>query len=134
MADEQPEIVELTTAAEVEALLGRELSESETRRAERLILAASVLVAQFTGADYSQPPVPQVHQVVAATMVARAMSTPQEMLGVTGATDVTGPYTHTRQYSSAFSEGGVWLSSMDKQMLGAGRRAQGVRMVSERYA
>lgn len=130
---EDPEIVRLTTAGEVEALLGRELSESETRRAESLILAASVLVAQFTGADY-QGGVPQVHQVVAATMVARAMATPQEMVGVNQATDSTGPFTHTRSYTSSFSEGGVWLSSMDKQMLGGGRRAEGVRMVSERYA
>lgn len=121
------------TLAGVESLLGRELADGETPRAEHLVKQAFLLIGSFLGLARGELP-QEAHLLVAAQMVARVLQAPAGRVGVTGATTTTGPFTQNLEYAATYSDGSVWLSSSDKQMLGGGRRAQSVRMVSERFA
>lgn len=123
----------LATQEDVEAVLGRPLSESETARAESLLRRASALVIGYTGQDFEPAPYPETVVEVTASMAARAVDTASAApAGVEQQTQ--GPF--SVRFSSAASSGGPWLSASDKIMLRPHRLGGGltsVQLVGERY-
>ncbi|KDE14245.1 hypothetical protein [Rhodococcus aetherivorans] len=122
----------LATVEDVEARLGRSLTTEETSRASALLEEASVLVEGYCGRGFVEP-IPAAVPMVVSRMVARALETPTEAVGVQSVQRSAGPFGETLTFGENTS-GGVWLASTDKIML-RGLRVGGsvsVGMVSER--
>lgn len=98
----------LATQAEVEARLGRELSETETNRLEGLLEEASALVEGYLGVVYTDE-VPSVVVVVVSKLVARAFTAST----VEGPSSLqAGPFSVTYRDNTS-----LWLSKGEKLML-----------------
>ena len=107
----------LATVLDVEARLGRSVTEQEMARAEALIVDVSALISGYCGRDFSE--VPPAVAGVAAQVVVRALTVPVTAFRTDG-----GPITHS---------GGPYLSSADKQALRPFRKGlSSVALSSER--
>ena len=122
----------LATQADVEAVLGRSLTDAETARAESALVRASALVLGYTRAEFDCP-APDAVIAVVADMAARVLTTSAAVPpGVEQHTQ--GPF--TVRYASSASSGGPWLTAAEKIMLRPYRAGGGltsVQMVGERY-
>lgn len=124
----------LATNADVEARLGRDLTEAEEGRAEALLDDASAIVIGYCGTDFEPPPYPSAVVGVVAKMVARTLSRGEVTGGEFAEQQNAGPF--GVRYSSASSAGDMWLTAADKLALRPWRRGGGmvsVGLVSERY-
>lgn len=111
-------MVRLTSLEAVEPLLKELLSEEAQATVEALIDQASVIISAYCGREFTEP-VPKEVQVVAARMVARTMNSAASdvPVGATGVMNVAGAFTRQFQFGSGSTDGDVWLSKMDKQIL-----------------
>lgn len=124
----------LATQQDVEARLGRALSDAEAARLPSLLSDASAILAGYLGRDYAtEVAIPEAVSGVAAKMVARnllagASPTPFATQQSAGAFSVS--------YNSDAASGDVWLTAADKLALRPYRRSGGVasvQLVGERY-
>lgn len=114
---------------DVEARLGRELSDDEELRVGGLLEEASLLVESHTGREFDEP-IPNAIRVVVSRMVARVLQAPAETLGVESASYTAGPFSQNRTYSQGSSGGSPWLTAVDKKVLSRfGRRRGGITSV-----
>lgn len=114
---------------DVEARLGRELSEEEELRVGGLLEEASLLVESHTGREFGGV-VPDAIRVVVSRMVARVLQAPAETLGVESSSYTAGPFSQNRTYSQGASGGSPWLTAVDKKVLSRfGRRRGGISSV-----
>lgn len=127
----------LATQADVEDLLGRDLSEAEAARLPALLSDASALLIGFTGRDFEPAPYPEVVVGVVTRMVARMIESPVDpaMANVTQESETRGPFARSRTYADGATSGSVWLTTTDKMMLRAYRSGglSSVKLVGERY-
>ncbi|BBZ65815.1 hypothetical protein MINS_12440 [Mycolicibacterium insubricum] len=116
----------LASSADVEARLGRDLTDVEQPRAAGLLDEASVAVTEWLGC--TPEPVPDAVRIVVSRMVARIITAAAGQLtpdpGVSSLQSSMGPFQFTQGYSPDATSGGVWLSRQDKTML-AGHRCRG---------
>lgn len=113
-------MVRLTSLEAVEPLLAEPPSEEAESQILALIDQASVLVEAYCGREFAEP-VPEKVSIVVAGIVARSMNSSTSSgavpVGATGMMNVAGSFTRQFQFSPGSTDGGVWLSKMDKQML-----------------
>ena len=105
---------------DVEARLGRPLTETERLRVDGLIEEAGVLVLAHLGMEVEPVPVPAAVWIVTSRMVARVLERDTESGVVPDARSVTeqaGPFGRTVTYGSGTTSGGPWLAAADKVML-----------------
>lgn len=122
----------LATQQDVEARLGRPLTESEQERAEGLLTEASEIVLGYCNVDEFDP-IPDSVVIVVSRMVARVLTAPEGIEGVESHQVGTGPFQQTRRFTSDVGTGGPWLTKMDKLMLRRwGRSMVSVPLGSER--
>ena len=124
----------LATQADVEADLGRGLSESEQQRLPSLLTKATALVVGYVGQDFEPGPYPAPVVVIAAEMVARVL-TASSVAPVLPEQQSAGPF--AVRYSSNVTSGGPWLTAGDKIALRPYRRGGGmtsVGLVGDRYS
>jgi hypothetical protein len=114
----------LATVADVALRLGRDLTTTETSRAEGLLEEASALVIGYLGCDPTDtsvepPTVPAAVAIVVSRMVARVLqqSASVEEFGSEATTDSTGPFSTTVRYGAGTTSGAPWLTKVDKLTL-----------------
>lgn len=110
----------LATAGDVEARLGRQLTELELARTGGLLEEAGALVLAYLGVEVAPVPVPDAVRVVTSRMVARVLerdATPGAVPDARSVTDQAGPFGRTVTFSSGTTSGGPWLAAADKVML-----------------
>lgn len=128
----------LATQEDVEARLGRTLTEDEVLRCPGLLEEASLLVEGYLGTVFKDPdgvddpgpPIPAAVVVVVSRIVARAFTAPSQQLLPEGARSATaGPYS----VSFGDNRTNLWLSKADKTTLGnLGGGMNSIRLKSER--
>lgn len=114
----------LAESEDVRERLGRPLTETESDRVDGLLDEASLLVEAWIGC--SPDPVPDAVRVTVSRMAARALQAAESGAPTDGANSVAATslsFSHTRNYPSAVSQGGVWLSRQDRIMLRSYRRS-----------
>lgn len=124
----------LATDEDVEARLGRELTEAETLRVDALLDDASAIVIGYCGTDFEPAPYPTAVVGVVAKMVARALARGSSAGGEFVDQQAAGPF--SARYSASTSTGDMWLTAADKLALRPHRRGGGmtsVQLVGERY-
>lgn len=99
----------LATQSDVEARLGRDLSDGEIQRLDGLLEEASAIVEGYLGVVYTDD-APPVVAVVVSKLVARAFTSGQTTEGPTGFQ--AGPFSVTYRDNTS-----LWLSKGDKLML-----------------
>lgn len=124
----------LATQPDVEARLGRSLTDEEEARLPSLLDDASSVVIGYCRTDFEPAPYPTAVVGVVAKMVVRAIGRP---VG-TGAEFIeqqnAGPF--GVRFSAASASGDVWLTASDKIALRPHRVGGGmtsVQLVGERY-
>ena len=125
----------LATQADVEARLGRDLTEAEAARLPSLLGDASVLVAGYLGREYAPELYPAPVAGVVARMVARVLAQGAVTPGLESTTEAAGPFSRGFKYGGG-SSGDVYLSATDKTMLRPYRLGGGlssVQLVGDRY-
>lgn len=129
----------LATKPDVEARLGRELTEAEAgtadARVDALLDDASAVVIGYCGTDFEPSPYPSAVVGVVAKMVARVYARGATAGGEFAEQQNAGPF--GVRYSSSASTGDVWLTAADKLALRSLRRGGGitsVQFVGERYS
>jgi hypothetical protein len=126
--------VALAEAEDVEAALGRDLTESETAQAPTLLDEASDLVIGYLGCDptdeEADPTVPAAVTRVVARMVARVFSQSSEAAGSEATTSTAGPFSQTVRFAAGSTSGAPWLTVTDKVILRPYRCGGGMRTVS----
>lgn len=106
------------TVEDVAARIGRVLTPSEEERAEVLLGDATALIASM-GFDAGDDEVKQANAVrVVCAMVIRALSSSDEMLGVSQYSQTAGPY--SMSFTPANSGGDLYLTKNEKRSLGVG--------------
>lgn len=127
----------LATQADVEARLGRVLSDAEAARLPALLTDASAILTGYLGQDYSLVIAPLVipdavigvtAKMVARNLLADVGPAPFATQQSAGTFSVT--------YNSDAASGDVWLTAADKLALRPFRRGSGlssVLLVGERY-
>ena len=116
----------LADVDDVEARLGRLLTDDEAARAEGLIEEASILVESHVGKAFEEP-IPGAVRVVVSRMVARVLQAPTDSYGVESTSYSAGPFSQNRTYSQGASGGSPWLTAVDKKVLARfGRRRGGI--------
>lgn len=127
----------LASEEDVQGVLGRQLTETETLRAPTLLIEASALVAAHTRTTFEDP-VPDVVRVVTARMVANVLDAPAGGSGVNHAESVShqaGAFSRSVKLAEGSTSGSPWLTRQLKMMLSPWTRSGvAVGMVSERYA
>lgn len=104
------------TVADVEAGF-REMSADEQERVEALIIEAAVIVDSFAS-DANE----DVKKVVVCRMVRRTIDTGAAIpMGASQGTATAGPYSQSWTIGNG-SFGELYLSKLDKQLLGVGNR------------
>lgn len=124
----------LATQADVEARLGRELTDVEAPRLPSLLDDSSSVVIGYCGQDFEPAPYPVAVVGVVAKMVARALGRAQSGGGEFVDQQNAGPF--GVRYSSAASSGDVWITAADKLMLRPHRLGGGmssIGIVGARY-
>lgn len=128
----------LATKADVEARLGRDLTEAEAGEADAYVNArledASDIVIGYCGQDFEPAPYPSAVVGVVAKMVARAYVRGSVAGGEFAEQQNAGPF--GIRYSASTSGGDMWLTAADKLALRGLRRGGGltsVQLVGERY-
>lgn len=124
----------LATQDDVEARLGRDLTESEGVQVEAALDDASAAVVGYCRQDFEPEPYPTAVVGVVAKMVARGFARGSVAAGFTQGQTV-GPF--AVQYGAGTATGDVWLTAADKLALRPYRRGGGmssVQLVGDRYA
>lgn len=123
----------LAELTDVEAALGRSLTEAETPQIKTLLSEASDLIIGYLGCDPTdtsvEPCVPPVVSRVAARMVAR-VTQQGGVPGAQSATESVGPFSRTAQFAPGTNSGDPWLSAKDKITLRPFRCGGGMKSVS----
>lgn len=120
----------LATQDDVEARLGRPLSDTEAEKLESLLSDASALLIGYTGQDFEPAPYPGAVVGVVARMVARSLAAGDRAPGMQSET--RGPFSWTFAADSSGAE--LWLTKADKVMLRPYRSGlSSVQFYSERY-
>jgi hypothetical protein len=115
--------ISLCTADDVLArpeLAGVALSATQTAQLPGYIDEASTLVCGYLGHAYtgtSDDPVPNAARIVAARVVARALTSPRLDPNFDTYNSSMGPLAHTKHVAPDAIGGGVWLTRQDKLML-----------------
>lgn len=110
----------LATRSDVEARLGRPLTNPEWAQAEGLIDEASVLVVGFLGCDPTDPATLQVPPgvaVIVSRMAARALQRAASIEQTNGAEQVTrsaGPFQQSFRFGAGTTAGGPWFTAADR--------------------
>lgn len=106
----------LATVEDVEALLDAEIVNRD--RVSALIRQASALVEAYCRREFADT-VPEVVSTVVAGMVARVVGSNAADLpaGATSMMTTAGPFTRQTQFAAGSTDGGVWLTKMDKLVL-----------------
>lgn len=106
----------LATVEDVESLLDAEVG--DTGRIEALIRQAGVLVEAYCRREFTDP-VPDAVSAVVSGMVARSVGSNAVDVptGATSMMNVAGPFTRQTQFAAGSTDGGVWLTKMDKMVL-----------------
>ena len=120
----------LAAQADVEARLGRSLTEAEAARLPSLVDDASAVLIGYCGQDF-EPPAFDAYPVAVVGVVAKMVARAFDRAGAGGSyvdQEGTGPY--TVRYSAASSGGDVWLSAADKLALRPYRRGGGLASVA----
>ncbi|MDV6299958.1 hypothetical protein R3P82_12645 [Dietzia maris] len=127
----------LASEEDVQAVLGRALTETETQRAPTLLTEASALVAAHTRTTFEDP-VPDVVRVVTARMVANVLEAQSGVPTPGHAESVShqaGPWSRNVKLAEGSTSGSPWLTRQLKMMLSPWTRSGvSVGMTSERYA
>lgn len=112
--------MELATQADVEARLGRTLTEAEEARLPGLLEEASVIVADYYGCPIDPDDIPDKIVIVVSRMVARVLQAPADSDGIESTQMSAGSFQVTRNFSNRGEGGGPWLTRADKKLLGGG--------------
>jgi len=115
-------IVKLADRTDVESRIGRIIPEPDRDWVNGLLEEASVKVRSYLRCDRDPDPVPDAIVIVVSRMVARTYARSQEEstspeVGQTSVSSTFGPFGFTHQFDSAATEGGVWLTRQDREML-----------------
>lgn len=122
----------LVDAADVESLLGRELTEAETSRFPGLLTQAKALIEGYTRRTFTDP-YPDVVKVVAAQIIANVLAAPKESAMVESSQVSAGPFSVNHRYSADSTSGSAWLTVQLKTMLSGFRSSMvSVPLQSER--
>lgn len=122
----------LATQADVEARLGRDLTDAEAAGIADRLDDASAVVVGYAGRSFEPAPYPSAVVGVVAKMVARSLTAADSVGFVTQQN--AGPFSVS--YNGAAATGDVWLTAADKLALRPHRRGGGlssVQLVGERY-
>lgn len=107
----------LADAGDVAARLRRPLDDSELLIVDGLLEEASVLVSEHCrGRDFTTG-VPDAVRITTSRVAARAISAPQDTTGVASFTNQAGPFQQVRTFTGDASNGGIYLTSVDRKML-----------------
>jgi len=114
-------IQKLATVADVGKRLGRTIPPGETEKVENLLEEASVKVRSTLRCTTLPDPVPDEVVMVVSRMVARAISAQEQdtnvAVGQNSLSATMGPFGFTRSYDPNTTDGGVWLTRQDRDML-----------------
>lgn len=105
----------LASIVDVEARLGRDISEDEVLRVDGLLEEASVLVESHLGREFDV--VPAAVRLVVSRMVARVLEAPDDGFNSESASFTAGPFSKNVQYVAGASGGSPWLTAVDRKML-----------------
>lgn len=124
----------LARIEDVEASLGEDVPGDMAGRVESLLGQARSVIEGYLYPAVVPEPVPAAVVDVAVRMVVRALEAKNSGVetGVSGLMNVAGSATQQRQFSSAASDGGVWMSRQDRLMLRPFRRRHGITSVQYR--
>lgn len=114
-------IVKLATVQDVAARLGREIDNDELTKVNSLLDEASVKVKSWMRCRTVAQPVPDEVVMVVSRMVARSMVSKNQAdvaVGQNSLSATMGPFGFTRSYDPNTTDGGVWLTRQDREMLG----------------
>ena len=117
---------------DVEASLGEDVPEDAAGRVESLLGQARSVIEGYLYPAVVPEPTPSAVRDVSVRMVVRALEAKNSGVetGVSGLMNTSGPATQQRQFSSAASDGGVWMSRQDRLMLRPFRRRHGIASVT----
>ena len=122
----------LASQADVEAVLGRSLTEAEVSRVGALLRRADALVMGWLGCAAEPSPMPPVLVDTSAELVARALTS-----SISSGVEQVSVDDASVRYMADASSGGVWLSNVDKLVLRPYRCGGGVssaQLVGDRYS
>lgn len=124
----------VASVSDVEDALGESVDEADLRRVESLLGQCRSVIEGYLHPAVVPEPVPVAVRDVAVRMTVRALEAKNSGVetGVSGLMNVAGSATQQRQFSSAASDGGVWMSRQDRLMLRPFRRRHGITSVQYR--
>lgn len=100
------------TTADVEVLLERTFSESETAKSDKLLGYAAIILDSLAATEDTA-----ILGMVSCSMVARLMGAGNaDMMGATSTSMTAGPYSQSLTWSTPY--GDMFLTKMDKRLLG----------------
>lgn len=105
----------LASIVDVEARLGRDISEDEVLRVDGLLEEASVLVESHLGREFEVAPA--AVRLVVSRMVARVLEAPDDGFNSESASFTAGPFSKNVKYVAGASGGSPWLTAVDRKML-----------------
>ncbi|AWH14409.1 head-tail adaptor Ad1 [Mycobacterium phage TChen] len=113
----------LANEADVEARLRRELTEDESSHVNDILEEASALVTEHCRGRVFEE-IPDAVRIVTSRVAARALSAPAGSGGVASVTNQAGPqFLQTHQFTADASNGGVYLTAVDRKQLRRWSRA-----------
>ena len=113
----------LASIVDVEARLGRDISEDEVLRVDGLLEEASVLVESHLGREFEV--VQAAFRLVVSRMVARVLESPDDGFNSESASFTAGPFSKNVKYVAGASGGSPWLTTQDKTVLNRFRKRRG---------
>src|SRR5688500_9821292 len=109
-------MAQFASTQDVEARLGRELTDAEEDQYEYLIEAASAVITEAIGKSEAWAedldPVPNLLRIVATDVAIRARGNPT---GARSEQETLGVYSHSTSYKD--DGGGLWLSSIEQLLV-----------------
>jgi hypothetical protein len=109
-------------AADIEARIGRNLTDAERAKAEALIGDATVRIASEAGiADPAPTEMQDLLKGICCAMVLRAFNAPA--FGVSSVQQMAGSYSESLSYSNP--SGDLYMTSSERKLLGIGRQRIG---------
>lgn len=118
-------VVALASPTDVEARIGRALTEDEKSAVGGLLDEAAAMVEGYLGREV-QAPVPKAVTIVVSRMVARVLESPTDGFAAESLQQTAGPFSHSVRFAAGASGGSPWLTAGDRMTLRRYRRSGGV--------
>ena len=121
-------VVALASPTDVEARIGRQLTEDETSAVGGLLDEASAMVEGYLGRAVPAP-VPAPVTIVVSRMVARVLESPTDGFAAESLQQTAGPFSHSVRFAAGASGGSPWMTAGDRMVLRRYRRSGGLYSV-----